>query len=82
MVTARYYEEHNAAVEDGLVAPVVAGVRGLDPDGIAAERERLTEAVRTGDYAMADLRGGTITVSDLGPLGVTDSRRSSTSRWI
>ena len=72
--THRLYEEHNVgvavAVEDGLVAPVVAGVGGLDLDGIAAERERLTEAVRDGDYAMADLRGGTITVSNLGPLGV------------
>jgi pyruvate dehydrogenase E2 component (dihydrolipoamide acetyltransferase) len=72
--THRLYEEHNVgvavAVEDGLVAPVVVDVGGLDVDGIAAERERLTDAVRTGDYAMADLRGGTITVSNLGPLGV------------
>jgi pyruvate dehydrogenase E2 component (dihydrolipoamide acetyltransferase) len=72
--THRLYEEHNVgvavAVEDGLVAPVVADAGGLDVDGIAAERERLTDAVRTGDYAMADLRAGTITVSNLGPLGV------------
>jgi pyruvate dehydrogenase E2 component (dihydrolipoamide acetyltransferase) len=72
--THRLYEEHNVgvavAVEDGLVAPVVVDVGGLDVDGIAAERERLTDAVRTGDYAMADLRGGTFTVSNLGPLGV------------
>ena len=72
--THRLYEEQNVgvavAVEDGLVAPVVAGVGGRDLDGIAAERERLTEAVRAGDYTMADLRGGTITVSNLGPLGV------------
>ena len=72
--THRLYEEHNVgvavAVEDGLVAPVVADVGSRDLDGIAAERERLTEAVQAGDYAMADLRGGTITVSNLGPLGV------------
>ena len=72
--THRLYEEHNVgvavAVEDGLVAPVVADVGSLDLDGIAAERERLTEAVQAGDYAMADLRGGTFTVSNLGPLGV------------
>ena len=72
--THRLYEEHNVgvavAVEDGLVAPVVADVRGRDLDGIAAERERLTDAVQSGDYAMADLRGGTFTVSNLGPLGV------------
>jgi len=72
--THRLYEEHNVgvavAVEDGLVAPVVADVGGRNLDGIAAERERLTEAVQAGDYAMADLRGGTVTVSNLGPLGV------------
>jgi pyruvate/2-oxoglutarate dehydrogenase complex dihydrolipoamide acyltransferase (E2) component len=70
----RLYEEHNVgvavAVDDGLVAPVVADVGNRSLDGIAAERRRLTEAVQTGDYAMADLRGGTITVSNLGPLGV------------
>jgi pyruvate dehydrogenase E2 component (dihydrolipoamide acetyltransferase) len=72
--THRVYEEHNVgiavAIEDGLVAPVVADVRGRRPNDIAAERERLTEAVQSGDYGMADLRGGTFTVSNLGPLGV------------
>jgi pyruvate dehydrogenase E2 component (dihydrolipoamide acetyltransferase) len=72
--THRLYEEHNVgvavAVDDGLVAPVVAAVGNRTLDGIAAERRRLTEAVQAGDYAMADLRGGTITVSNLGPLGV------------
>ena len=70
----RLYEEHNVGIavtiEDGLVAPVVADVGTRSVDGIAAERERLTEAVQSGDYAMADLRGGTFTVSNLGPLGV------------
>ena len=70
----RLYEEQNVgvavAIEDGLVAPVIADVGGRSLDGIATERERLTEAVQSGDYAMADLRGGTVTVSNLGPLGV------------
>jgi pyruvate/2-oxoglutarate dehydrogenase complex dihydrolipoamide acyltransferase (E2) component len=70
----RLYEEHNVgiavAIEDGLVAPVVADVGNRDVDDVAAERERLTEAVQSGDYAMADLQGGTFTVSNLGPLGV------------
>jgi pyruvate dehydrogenase E2 component (dihydrolipoamide acetyltransferase) len=72
--THRLYEEHNVGIavtiEDGLVAPVVADVGNRDLDDIAAERERLTAAVQSGDYAMADLRGGTFTVSNLGPLGV------------
>jgi len=72
--THRLYEEHNVgvavAIEDGLVAPVVADVGDRSLDDVAAERQRLTEAVQRGDYAMADLRGGTFTVSNLGPLGV------------
>jgi len=72
--THRLYEEHNVgvavAIDDGLVAPVVADVGDRTLDGIATERRRLTEAVQAGDYAMTDLRGGTFTVSNLGPLGV------------
>jgi len=72
--THRLYEEQNVgvavAIDDGLVAPVIADVGTRNLDDIAAERERLTEAVQSGDYAMADLRGGTFTVSNLGPLGV------------
>jgi len=72
--THRLYDEHNVgvaiAIDDGLVAPVVGDVGDRTLDGIAAERRRLTEAVQSGDYAMADLRGGTFTVSNLGPLGV------------
>lgn len=72
--THRLYEEHNVgvavAVDDGLVAPVVADAGSRDLDGIAAERRRLTEAVQSGDFSMADLQGGTVTVSNLGPLGV------------
>jgi pyruvate dehydrogenase E2 component (dihydrolipoamide acetyltransferase) len=72
--THRLYEEHNVgvavAIEDGLVTPVVADVAGRSLADIASERRRLTEAVQAGDYAMADLRGGTFTVSNLGPLGV------------
>jgi len=70
----RLYEEQNVgvaiAVDDGLVAPVIADVGARELDGIAAERQRLTEAVQSGNYAMSDLRGGTVTVSNLGPLGV------------
>jgi len=72
--THRLYEEHNVGVavtiDDGLVAPVIPDVSNRSVDDIATERNRLTEAVQAGDYAMADLRGGTFTVSNLGPLGV------------
>jgi pyruvate dehydrogenase E2 component (dihydrolipoamide acetyltransferase) len=72
--THRIYEEHNVGVavdvEAGLVTPVVADVGSKSLAGVARERRRLTEAVRAGDYSMSDLRGGTFTLSNLGPLGV------------
>lgn len=70
----RSYEEHNVGVaidiEAGLVAPVVADVGSKSLDEIATERRRLTDRVQRGEYEMSDLRGGTITVSNLGTLGV------------
>ncbi|WP_251343471.1 2-oxo acid dehydrogenase subunit E2 [Haloplanus halophilus] len=70
----RLYEEHNVgvavAVDDGLVAPVLADVGSKSLAEVARERRRLTDAVQAGEHSMADLRGGTITLSNLGPLGV------------
>jgi pyruvate dehydrogenase E2 component (dihydrolipoamide acetyltransferase) len=72
--THRLYEEHNVgvavAIEDGLVAPVLADVGSMSLAEVARERRRLTESVQAGEHSMADLRGGTITLSNLGPLGV------------
>jgi len=72
--THRLYEEHNVgvavAIEDGLVAPVLADVGSKSLAQVARERRHLTETVQAGDHSMADLRGGTITLSNLGPLGV------------
>lgn len=68
------YEEHNlgiaVAVEDGLLTPVLADAGELSLPELAAERRRLTELVQAGEHAMTDLRNGTFTVSNLGPLGV------------
>lgn len=70
----RLFAEHNlgvaVSIEAGLVAPVIADVGSLSIAEIAAERRRLTDLVQAGDHAMSDLRGGTFTVSNLGPLGV------------
>ncbi|MFP4591529.1 MAG: 2-oxo acid dehydrogenase subunit E2 [Halobacteriales archaeon] len=67
-------EEVNVAVavdtDAGLLAPVVADVAGRDLEAVARDRRSLTERVRAGEQTMADLRGGTITVTNLGPLGV------------
>lgn len=70
----RLHAEHNVGVavdvEGGLVTPVVADVGARSLPGVARERRRVTELAASGDYSMADLRGGTVTVSNLGPLGV------------
>ncbi|WP_435064426.1 2-oxo acid dehydrogenase subunit E2 [Halobaculum sp. EA56] len=72
--THRIYEEHNVGygvdLDAGLVAPVIPDVRGRTVGEIADRRSALVGRVRAGDYDAADLRGGTFTVSNLGPLGV------------
>jgi pyruvate dehydrogenase E2 component (dihydrolipoamide acetyltransferase) len=72
--THRLYEEHNVGVavdiEDGLVTPVVADLGSKSLAEIAERRQVLTDRVRDGDYTMSTFRGGTFTVSNLGPLGV------------
>jgi len=68
------YEEHNVGVavdiEAGLVTPVVADIGSKSLAAVARDRQRLTERVRAGEYSMSTFRGGTFTVSNLGPLGV------------
>lgn len=72
--THRTYEEHNVGVavdiDDGLVTPVVAAIGAKSLGEIAVERHRLTERVRNGEYSMSTFKGGTFTISNLGPLGV------------
>ena len=72
--THRTYEEHNVGVavdiEAGLVTPVLRDVGSKSLDEIATERRRLTETVQSGEYTMRDFRGGTVTVTNLGVLGV------------
>ncbi|WP_302081975.1 2-oxo acid dehydrogenase subunit E2 [Salinibaculum rarum] len=72
--THRTYEEHNVGVavdiDEGLVTPVVADIGPKTLGEIATERQRLTEQVKGGEYSMSTFKGGTFTVSNLGPLGV------------
>lgn len=72
--TLTTYREHNIAIavdtDAGLLAPVVADVGSLAVGELAARRRELTERVQAGEQTLADLRGGTITVTNLGPLGV------------
>ncbi len=58
------------AVEDGLLVPVLHGAQGLGLREIASRRAALVERAQTGKLALADLSGGTFTISNLGMFGV------------
>lgn len=58
------------ATEAGLMVPVVQGADRLDVAGIAAARRDIVERAHAGSLKMADVSGGTFTVSNLGMLGV------------
>ncbi|WP_342595867.1 dihydrolipoyllysine-residue acetyltransferase [Salinicola lusitanus] len=57
--------------QSGLLVPNVKHVEGLSLRQVAAEVERLTRAAREGRVAPADLKGGTISISNIGALGGT-----------
>ncbi len=54
------------ATPDGLIVPVVSDAGTRDLMGIALEVDRLASAAREGHAAVADLRGGTFTISNTG----------------
>lgn len=58
------------ATEAGLVVPVVQGAESLDLSGMADARRDVTGRAREGRLQMADVTGGTFTVSNLGMMGV------------
>jgi pyruvate dehydrogenase E2 component (dihydrolipoamide acetyltransferase) len=58
------------AADKGLTVPVIHGAEALDLDGIAGRRKALVAKVRAGKIGIAELMGGTFTVSNLGMFGV------------
>lgn len=58
------------AVEDGLLVPVLPSAESLGLREIASQRAALVERAQTGKLALADLSGGTFTISNLGMFGV------------
>ncbi|MDH4571445.1 dihydrolipoyllysine-residue acetyltransferase [Salinicola acroporae] len=57
--------------QSGLLVPNVKHVEGLSLRQVASEVERLTRAAREGRVSPADLKGGTISISNIGVLGGT-----------
>ncbi|WP_266081473.1 2-oxo acid dehydrogenase subunit E2 [Haladaptatus caseinilyticus] len=68
------HEAHNICVavdiDAGLIAPVIPDVDSLSVPDLAAKRKKVTDRALSDEYTMDDLTGGTITVSNLGVLGV------------
>ena len=58
------------ASDRGLTVPVIHGAQALSLAEIAARRAEIVAKVRAGKIAIADVMGGTFTVSNLGMLGV------------
>ena len=57
----------------GLVVPTLKNAHQLSIPGIAAALADLAGRVRDNNFGMADLRGGTFTISNLGAIGGTYS---------
>ena len=58
------------ALDNGLIVPVIRETATLDLATLSVESTRLAEAARAGSLALADLEGGTFSVSTLGMFGV------------
>ena len=58
------------ALETGLIVPVVHDVGSKGVSEIAGEVKDLSLRARNGQLVPAEVRGGTFTISNLGPFGV------------
>lgn len=58
------------ATDAGLMVPVIHGADGLSLPELAAARKDVVARARAGRLAMADVSGGTFTVSNLGMMGI------------
>ncbi|RDV25984.1 dihydrolipoyllysine-residue acetyltransferase [Alteromonas aestuariivivens] len=68
-----YFDDHNIgfAVDtpNGLLVPNIKQVQTLSLMQIAEHMQRIVEAAREGRIAGEDLKGGTITISNIGAIG-------------
>lgn len=70
-----YFDDHNIGMavdtKIGLLVPNIKQVQNKSLLEVAQEVSRLTEAAREGKVAQADMKGGTITISNIGVIGGT-----------
>jgi pyruvate dehydrogenase E2 component (dihydrolipoamide acetyltransferase) len=70
LLLKRYYHLGIATdTADGLIVPVMKDVDQKNILTVASELQRLTELARARRLALADLRGGTFTMSNYGAIG-------------
>jgi pyruvate dehydrogenase E2 component (dihydrolipoamide acetyltransferase) len=62
------------AVEEGLVVPVIHSADTLSVVDISQRLGEMTSKARAGQLELADVRGGTFTISNLGMFGVRHFR--------
>lgn len=70
-----YFNEHNIGIavdsKIGLLVPNIKNVQNLSLFEIALEMDRLVNLAREGKLASNDLKGGTISISNIGVIGGT-----------
>lgn len=70
-----YFDDHNIGIavdsKVGLVVPNIKQVQSLSLLDVAKQSNRLVEMARDGKLSSADLKGGTISISNIGVLGGT-----------
>lgn len=70
-----YFDDHNigmaVATKVGLMVPNIKSVQTKSLLEVAEEVNRLTASAREGKVAPADMKGGTITISNIGVVGGT-----------
>ncbi|MDR8018404.1 2-oxo acid dehydrogenase subunit E2 [Nesterenkonia aerolata] len=59
-----------AATPRGLVVPVIQDAQAYDTRGLAAAITELTATARAGKTSPAQMQGGTVSITNLGPLGL------------
>lgn len=71
--TVTYKDYYNIGIaidtDRGLVVPNLRSADKMAIPTIARELAAMTDKVRSGDFAVDDLRGGTFTISNLGAIG-------------
>lgn len=74
MITRHRHANVGLAVAkgDGLIVPNVKSADTKSLTEIAKETEALIESTRSGKIGMEDMTGGTFTISNLGPYGITN----------